>query len=90
MVAVVFADPLVSPPAPDRSNKILWVAHETPLPTDDLVIVGQLEGSNVTSRVDMGTAPGPSYVDMPQPGCWQLDLTWGAHTDRMNLRWQAG
>jgi hypothetical protein len=90
MVAVVFANPLMSPPAPDRGNKILWVPEQTPAPSDILTISAALEGSDLTTIVDTGTAPGPSYVDLPAPGCWHLDLTWGAHSDSIDLRWENG
>lgn len=88
MVAVVFANPLVSPAAPDRGNKILWVPREIPAATDILVISGRLEGGQLTNTVNIGTAPGPSYVDMPAAGCWQLDLKWGNHSDTMYLKWE--
>lgn len=90
MVAVVFANPLVSPATPDRGNKILWVPLEIPAATDTLMITGHLEGTDLTTTVNIGTAPGPSYVDMPAPGCWRLDLKWGNHSDSMYLRWEAG
>jgi hypothetical protein len=89
MAAIVFANPLVAPADPNRANKILWVAKQTPAATDTLVINGTLQGSGLTHSVDIGTAPGPSYVDMPTPGCWQLTLTWGANSDTMNLLWSA-
>ena len=38
IAAVIFGDPLVAPPAPDRSNKILWVARDTPPPPAQLTI----------------------------------------------------
>jgi hypothetical protein len=88
LVAVVFANPLVAPPLPDRGNKILWVPQETPAPTDNLVITGTLEGAATSTTIDLHSAPGPSYVDMPVPGCWHLSLTWGAHTDGIDLRWE--
>ncbi|MEP6560724.1 MAG: hypothetical protein ABJD68_06550 [Nakamurella sp.] len=90
IAAVVFANPLVAPPAQDQANKILWVARDTPVGTDTLRIDGTLEGGDMTHSVNLGAAPGPSYVDMPAPGCWQLTLTWGTHTDTINLRWDSG
>ena len=85
LVAVVFANPLLSPALPDRGNQILWVPEETPDFTDNLVITGTLEGSTTSTTIDLHGAPGPSYVDMPVPGCWHLTLTWGDHTD--DARW---
>jgi hypothetical protein len=88
IAAVVFAAPLRAPAAPDTSNKILWVARETPAPGDRLVITGTLEGSTLRHTVALDTAPGPSGVDMPQPGCWHLELRWGTNTDSVDLRWE--
>ena len=44
----------------------------------------------MTTAVDTGGAPGPSIVDMPQAGCWHLDLSWGGRTDSIDLEWVAG
>jgi len=65
MAAIVFADPLVAPADPSRANKILWVAKQTPAATETLVIHGTLHSSELTHSVNIGTAPGPWYVDMP-------------------------
>ncbi|MDQ6658552.1 MAG: hypothetical protein M3Z00_10045 [Actinomycetota bacterium] len=90
LIAYVFVPPLVSPPAADHHNKILWVTKSAPLNAGEFTIVGQLEGSNRTVTVDVGLSPGPSIVDMPAPGCWHLSLKWGNTTDSIDLRWQAG
>ncbi len=29
--------------------------------------------------------PGPSVVDLPVPGCWRFDLTWGSYSDTLHL-----
>jgi hypothetical protein len=89
MAAVVFANPLLAPADPERANKILWVAEQTPAFTDTLVIDGTREGDGLQHSVDIGSAPGPSYVDMPAPGCWRLTLTWGTHSDTINLLWSS-
>ena len=88
IAAVVFEPPLRAPAAPGTSNKILWVAREIPAPDDHLVITATLEGSTLRHTVELDTAPGPSGVDMPQPGCWHLELRWGANTDSVDLRWE--
>jgi hypothetical protein len=81
IAAVLFGDPLVAPPAPDRSNKILWVARETPPPPAQLTIRAQQGDRTVTRKVDVG----PSLVDLPA-GCWQLDLSWtGGGHDTLDL-----
>jgi hypothetical protein len=83
IAAVLFGDPLTSPPAPDRSNKILWVARETPQPPAQLTIQARQGDRTVTRKVDVG----PSYVDLPA-GCWRLSLSWtGGHKDTLDLQY---
>jgi hypothetical protein len=31
--------------------------------------------------------PGPSTIDLPDPGCWRLSLTWGGRTDTLDLEY---
>ena len=86
IVAVLFG-PLTSPPLPGRNNKILWVprvALTGPLP---LVIEARLDGTGPVVRREVPGGPGPSGVDLPQPGCWHLDLRWGGSTDSLSLRY---
>jgi hypothetical protein len=81
IAAVLFGDPLMSPPPPDRSNKILWVARTTPEPPAQLTIQARQGDRTVTRKVDVG----PSYVDLPA-GCWHLDLSWtGGGHDSLDL-----
>jgi hypothetical protein len=84
IAAIIFGDPLVAPPAKDRSNKILWVSREPQQPGSDLRIRA-VDGSRVVERVVKG-GPGPSIVDLPA-GCWQLTLTWSGRTDTLGLRY---
>jgi hypothetical protein len=89
IVAVLFG-PLTAPPLPDRNNKILWVPRVTlagPLP---LVIEARLDGTGPVVRREVPGGPGPSGVDLPQPGCWHLDLRWGGSTDSLSLRYVPG
>jgi len=92
MVAVLFGNPLTAPPASDHHNKVLWVSEPTAAegdPTapnfDDLQIDAHLTGSNLTVQREVTGGPGPSYLDLPQPGCWQLTLHWFGHNDTMDL-----
>jgi hypothetical protein len=89
--AIVWGNPLLAPPAKDRSNKILWVSHEPlELGGGDLRISaqrvdsGKPVGSPLARSVPGG--PGPSIIDLP-PGCWHLTLKWGSHSDTMDLRY---
>ncbi|MFG1779977.1 hypothetical protein ACGFIG_26545 [Micromonospora sp. NPDC049048] len=90
IVAVLFGHPLAHSRKVGTNNKILWVAR--PAPTSPaaatrgpLRITATLDGTGtrVTREVDGG--PGPSIIDMPQPGCWRLELRWSGRTDVMDL-----
>ena len=86
IVAVLWATPdaLHAPALPDRANKILWVSRVSSGP---MTIRATLAGSTRTAIVNLPDGPGPSYVDMPAPGCWTLHLSWGGHTDQLSLRY---
>jgi hypothetical protein len=92
IAALIFGDPLFSPPARRRSNKILWVSRLRVKPTSDLVIHAQRMrgarriGAAVKRKVDGG--PGPSIIDLPAPGCWRLSLAWSGHRDKLDLRYR--
>lgn len=89
ILAILFGHPLLSPPGRDRSNKVLWVARTSSGP-GPLVIEAQLEGSDLRVRREVANGPGPSTVDLPAPGCWQLDLSWGASADTVALEYAPG
>jgi hypothetical protein len=92
IAAIVWADPLVSPPAKEVSNKILWVSHAPIRPgVNNLDISAQrIDGEKPigkpVSRQVVG-GPGPSIIDLPAAGCWHLTLRWSGHTDTMDLRY---
>jgi hypothetical protein len=91
IAALVFGYPLRSPPAKDRSNKILWVSRRDVRPLSDLRIRAQrMEGRHrvgrPVTRVVVG-GPGPSGTDLPVPGCWRLTLRWSGRTDELDLRY---
>jgi hypothetical protein len=82
-----------SPPAPGESNKILWVARR-PLdgPSDLRIAAQRMDGSDgIGSRVShvVEGGPGPSTVDLPEPGCWRLTLRWAEQVDSVDLRYRA-
>ena len=85
IVAILWATPnaLHAPALQNRANKILWVSRVSSGP---MTIQATLAGSTRTATVDLPDGPGPSYVDMPAPGCWTLHLSWGGHTDQLSLR----
>jgi hypothetical protein len=96
IVAVLWArhDPLVTPTATGRANKILWVSKLPASGGSSLEItaqrlVGGLPVGPVQRRAVAG-GPGPSTIDMPAAGCWQFTLRWSGHTDTLDLPYAAG
>ncbi|MDP9093682.1 MAG: hypothetical protein M3N95_12300 [Actinomycetota bacterium] len=65
------------------NNKILWVAKNG---DGTLHISAQLEGSDTaaTRTVNLG----PSILDLPAAGCWQMTLTWPGHSDTIAITYQ--
>ncbi len=90
MLAIVFASPLSSPEAPGASNKILWTTDTPAAAGDPLLISGKLEDGSAVSETSVDGGPGPSYVDVPTPGCWVFTLSWGTHRDVIALPYAAG
>ncbi len=92
IAAILFAQPLATPPSPDHANKILWVSRvdEDSSPADSSLRITAtlLDGSATATRVVDG-GPGPSIIDLPKPGCWHLTLQWGDNTDTLNLAYMA-
>ena len=90
ITAILWAekDPLTAPPAEGRNNKVLWVARvgggDGPLQIDAV-----LTDTGRTATREVEPAPGPSILDLPEPGCWSLDLTWGSHHDHLVLGYAA-
>lgn len=89
MAAIVWAShrPLTAPAMAGRNNKILWVAR---VGFGPLHIRAALEGTRQTATRTVEPAPGPSVIDVPSPGCWSFDLTWGGHHDHLRLRYAPG
>ncbi len=87
IVAILWAtsNALHAPPLPDTANKILWVSRVSW--SGPMTIKATLAGSTRTATVTLPSGPGPSYVNMPAPGCWTLHLSWGGHTDQLSLRY---
>jgi hypothetical protein len=88
ILGVLFGGRLSSPPAPDVSNKILWVSRLPLIPSDPLKITATLDGTAETADRTILGGPGPSIVDLPKPGCWHLSLAWSGHTETIDLTYQ--
>lgn len=85
----------VSPPRVrlprDAANKVLWVVAPAAPKQVALHIVASREGRGGARRF---TADGEgrvfrSRLRFPYPGCWRLQLAWGAHRAVVNLRVRA-
>ncbi len=93
IVAILWGGPkasLYAPSRTDQNNKILWVARP-PLPgtsPSPLSIRATLNGTRVVAYRELTNGPGPSFVDLPAPGCWTLNLSWAGHHDQVDL-WYA-
>jgi hypothetical protein len=92
ITAILFGDPLQSPPSPRLANKILWAPRTTPRSGSDLRISAQrMRGTRDVGRhvirVIRG-GPGPSYVNLPAAGCWRLTLSWARRLDTLDLRYR--
>jgi hypothetical protein len=87
IVAIPFG-PLKAAPDPGRSNKVLWAAKAGGGTPGHFTADARLAGSTRPVHLDLGLAPGPSTVDLPAPGCWQLDLRWGdGYRDTVSLQY---
>lgn len=82
VVAFVFGK-LSAPPAADHHNKVLWVVHGRSAAEID--VTAHLVGSQRVTTLQVPA--GPSFVNMPEAGCWRLDLRIGNRRDTINLRW---
>ena len=85
IVGVVFGYPLKAGVRTDGAgNKILWVGRTTDnSAATDLEITADLNGTSTQVQRSVAGGPGPSLIDLPKPGCWTLDLSWGGGRDRM-------
>lgn len=86
LIAVLFNYPPVSSANPDEGTKILWKSRLPQEPMQPLRIEATLAGTTTTLIREVPEGPGPSSIQLPTPGCWQLVLSWSGHQDRMTLR----
>jgi hypothetical protein len=88
--AFFFADPLRAGHPTDPANKVLWVVRQ-PRDGMPLIISARRAGSRspaVRISRPADSSPGeiyPSYVDLPQAGCWRLALAWGSHRAAIDI-----
>jgi hypothetical protein len=73
------------------TNKVLWIVR-FPRNGHPLEITARLAGNPAqTVRISRpaDSEPGeiyPSYVDLPTPGCWRLQLAWGSHRASIDVQ----
>jgi hypothetical protein len=94
IVAILWGGPqtsLYAPPRKDQHNKILWVAR-LPLPVmspSPMTIRATLNGTHLVANRELPNGPGPSFVNLPAPGCWTLNLSWAGLQDQVELWYTA-
>jgi hypothetical protein len=89
IVAILWADPLHSPPLANVNNKILWVARVVPVLPSPLIIQATLKGTGRTATREVTGGPGPSIINLPRAGCWSVNLSWAGSSDHLELRYVA-
>jgi hypothetical protein len=91
IVAILWGGPessLWAPPLPNQGNKVLWVPRNADEAGAPLTIRATLNGTHRAVTRELPDV-GPSYVDLPAPGCWTLDLSWAGHRDQVELWYTA-
>jgi hypothetical protein len=83
-IAAIMFGPLRAPESKTISNKILWVTKVSADPSP-LEVIATLHSSREVIRQEYPSGPGPSYLELPDPGCWDLSLTWNAGTQHDEL-----
>jgi hypothetical protein len=86
VVAILFVDELAAPPRADVANKVLWVWRRLPADPATIHATARLNGTGPIVTAGLPTPAGPSYVNLPAPGCWRLTLTWPGGRDTIDLR----
>ncbi len=88
--AFYFAPSLRAGHPTNPANKVLWVVR-FPRNGHPLAITaraGRDSSLLVSSSWPADSYPGeiyPSYVDLPKPGCWHLELVWGSHRTSLDV-----
>ncbi len=93
IAAILFGDPLSSPPSADHTNKIPWAARQPSVAAATLGISAQRMDATTRVGAPVGRSveggPGPSIIDLPEPACWRLSLGWADRTDTLVLAYNA-
>jgi hypothetical protein len=89
IVAILWANPLHSPPLANRSNKILWVTRVVSTLPGSLRIQAALNGTGHAVTREVIGGPGPSIINLPRAGCWSFKLSWAGSRDHLELRYVA-
>lgn len=85
IIGVLFADHITAPARANEANKILWVSRLPVDPNQPLTIRARLDDSSAQVTRTIAGGPGPSTLDLPKPGCWNLTLSWSGHQDAVRL-----
>jgi hypothetical protein len=92
--AVVFGYPLRAGNPTGRLNKVLWIIklprRGTPLRIEAKPVYAAKPLIRSTFPAD--SSPGeiyPSYLNVPNAGCWRLTLRWAGHEDSIDLHYDA-
>jgi len=89
----IFGYPLRAGHPTSPSNKILWVVR-LPRNGSSLSVTGLLSGSDrsaFSKSFPANSGPGeiyPSIVDVPEPGCWRIDLAWSGNKTTAYLEYR--
>jgi hypothetical protein len=86
-LAAILFGPLTAPPRKDEGNKILWVSREPQNAPSDLQLTATHDSRTVHRTVPGG--PGPSGIDLPEPGCWRVHARWADQQDDLDLTYSA-
>jgi hypothetical protein len=90
IMGYLWATPLRAGHPDNPSNKILWYVRP-PRSGQPLRVHAHPRGARepaVSYEKPADSSPGeiyPSGIDVPQRGCWTLELSWGPNTDQVDL-----
>ncbi len=89
--AFFFASKLRAGHPSNPSNKVLWIVRypRNGHPLEITARLGRDPAEVVRISRPADSSPGeihPSDVDLPSPGCWHLQLTWGSHRANLDIR----